>query len=90
MNIASCVTSVTPHDNFKNSLPLTVGTSIDLPRTNINPELLLSTRFLPNGNIEYRYRYLGDCVQKFEVNPKNKIIVRADFEGSETSCISPP
>src|SRR5438046_1758934 len=87
--LISC-TGVTPSENFKNNLQRRVGRSFDIPRTDITPELLLSTRVLGSGNIEYRYRYLGDCVQIYEVDPKTRIILRADAEGSATSCILPP
>ena len=89
LNATSCVV-IMPHENFKNDLRLWVGANIDSPHYNIKPELLLSTRILDNGNIEYRYRYLGDCVRLFEVDPKSRIILRVGFEGSEKFCILPP
>ncbi len=86
---AAC-TSVTPHENFVNNLNSRVGRSIDIPRTDLKPTLLLSERQLQNGNVEYRYRYLGNCVQVYEVDPSTRIIKRATWEGSEKSCIAPP
>jgi hypothetical protein len=79
-----------PYQNFKESQRLAVGTSIDLPRTNVRPELLLSQRVLPSGLVEYRYRYLGDCVRIFQVEPASRLIVAASHTGSEHSCVIPP
>lgn len=86
---AAC-TTVTPHENFANILNGRVGESFDIPRTDLKPPLLLSERQLQNGNVEYRYRYLGDCVQIYEVEPSTRIIRRAAWKGSEKSCIVPP
>jgi hypothetical protein len=88
-SIGACVT-VSPYDNFKESERLMVGTSIDAPRTNIRPELLLSKRSLASGLIEYRYRSMGDCVRIFEVEPKSGSIMSANHTGSEQSCAIPP
>lgn len=82
------------HNNFKNYLHAFVGSNIDT--TNMKKrDQLLSTKKLPNGNIEYHYWFRSyplepKCIQIFEVDPASRIIVRADFEGSEYSCSITP
>ena len=84
--------SITPQDNFKRALYDTVGRSID----NVPPyewphkEDLIDTTPLPNGNIEYRYKYLRTCRYIFEVNPATHLIVGARFEGKDTDCVINP
>jgi hypothetical protein len=80
----------TPYENFKTSERLMVGTSIDLPRTNIRPELLISERPISDGVVEYRYKYLGDCVRVFAVDLKTRVILSASHAGSKTSCVISP
>ena len=91
--LLSCTTA-TPHENFKNGLQLSVGWSIDSQGYSGEgyPHLLLSQKTLQNSNLEYRYEGDGfpPCIHIFEVNPRTRIIVRADFEGTERNCYITP
>jgi hypothetical protein len=87
--VTGCAT-VTPHENFKNNLRLRIGWSIDAQFYDLQREHLLSTMTLANGHLEYRYRQANDCVEIYEVDPKTRLIVRTDFEGSDKSCIIQP
>lgn len=89
----SC-TAVTPHENFKISLRTMIGVNMD--SLNMKGSQLISTKILPNNNIEYRYRRIHrrndpiGCIHIFEVDPASRVIVRTDFEGSEYSCSMRP
>lgn len=86
---ASGCAGVTPHENFKEGLRLMVGYNIDTFRSRTR-KTLLSESALANGNVEYRFLYRQDCTEIYEVDPKTRLIVRADFEGSERSCTIVP
>lgn len=87
LSLPSC-SSVTPHENFKMHMNAKIGMSIDSPPriTGIDPEDLISSTTLPNGNLESTYRYRGTCRYSFEYNSKTRIIVGWRFEGSEHDC----
>ena len=85
-------TTVTPHENFKNNLQLYVGLTLndELGFLENGRARLLSKKMLSNGNLEYRYAsasgYTPPCIIIYEINPERRIIVRADFEGTEKNC----
>jgi hypothetical protein len=85
-------TSISPHENFRQHLNTQVGMSIDnAPAYSWrNQKDLIEIAPLPNGNLEYTYKYLRTCRYIFEVNPKTHIIVGARFEGKETDCVVAP
>ena len=83
-------TATTPHENFNRNLQMSVGAVIDTLDVNIQPSLLVSEKKLQNGNLEYRYKWYPGCVRIFEVDPATRVILRADFEGDQESCILPP
>jgi hypothetical protein len=74
------------------ALHSTIGRSID----NVPPyewphaEDLIDITPLPNGNSEYRYKYLRTCRYIFEVDPKTRTIIGARWEGKETDCVINP
>jgi hypothetical protein len=81
-----------PHDNFKAHLYHTIGINIDsIPYYQMpSKQSLISSRELPNGNIENKYMHRGTCVYFIELDPKTRIIVGARFEGSESDCVVNP
>ena len=87
---AGC-SSITPHDNFKQILDNSIGQSISNARGGWpDKEGLIDTTPLPNGHVEYRYKYLRSCRYMFEVNPATHLIVGARFEGKDTDCVINP
>src|SRR6266705_940743 len=87
--VPGCETA-TPQQNLRDQLDHLRGKSSNLHLYPLRPELLLSEQRLPNGNVERRYRYLGDCVFVVEVDPSAQIFVGARAVGSEKNCILPP
>lgn len=87
LSVSSCG-SVTPHENFKNTMSYSVGKSIDDPPriTGAYPDALVSSKILPNGNIENQYRWRGTCRYFFEIDQQTHKIVGWRFEGSERDC----
>lgn len=92
-------TTVTPHQNFVNMLNRQVGKNWMWLRAHHqfpSEETLISSKELPNGNIEKKYKStLGfvkkrTCISIYEIDPKTDIIVRADFEGTEEDCVMNP
>lgn len=83
---------LSPHENFKSILHSNVGRSLDeIPPTQFPHEKdIISTKKLPNGNIENRYKYRVSCVYIYEIDPKTRRIVGASFEGKETDCVINP
>jgi len=81
-----------PHENFKESIGFYVGYSIDKPRLPgvTRREIFLSSRMLPNGNIENKYKYVWSCRYFFEYDPETRMIVGWRFEGSEEDCVVNP
>ena len=86
----SACSTVTPQQNLNDQLAALEGKRVEIYRYPLRSELLLSERQLENGNLERRYRYLGDCVFVLEVDPVSGTYVRAGAVGSEKSCILPP
>jgi hypothetical protein len=87
--LAACA-SVTPQQNLQDQLARLPGKSEDLSLYYLRSELLLSEGVLPNGNVERRYRYTGDCVLVVEVNPVSRVFTRAEAHGSRQHCALPP
>ena len=90
--LAGCVSSVTPHENFVAHGNHNIGSTIDRPRDvgSTNPDYLLTSRTLPNGNVENTYRGRGTCRSFYEFDPRTRIILGFRWEGTEQDCeISP-
>ena len=86
--IVGC-TATTPHENFVEILSSRVGSKID-DFYNLRPSLKIAERGLSNGNIEYKYKYFGDCVETYEVEPTTRIIRSVSYEGSNKWCSVSP
>jgi hypothetical protein len=89
--IAACIPRVTPHENFLNSLRLSVGRDI---RNHVE-FAQYQRKILANGNYEFRMtrpygRRRGPCTTIYEVDPISYKILRSDFIGSKEDCIIPP
>ena len=86
--IGGCVTSTTPHENFKNRMNYSVGKRADDPLTSITrySDRVKGRTVLANGNIEIQYDSIRDCMVYFEVDSKSNVIVNWRFEGSEQTC----
>lgn len=88
--LLACYT-VTPHENFKNTMSFNVGKKIDSPKVNwVREEYFTDSVVLPNGNIENKYRWRGTCRYFYEIDSKTKTIVGWRFEGTEHDCAIPP
>ena len=89
---------INPHENFKGILHSQIGQKWDeMPYYQIpSEEELISSRILPNGNMEKKYKTLRGwrhnrvCIQIYEIDPKTDIIVDVGFEGSEADCVWNP
>jgi sarcosine oxidase delta subunit len=81
-------TSITPHENFKVHMAMDVGRRIDEPRSEIHadPDRLVASRELTNGNIENEYRWYRDCRYFFEYERQTLRIVSWRYQGSEDDC----
>lgn len=92
MSLSACISSVTPHENFKSLMAHNVGSSIDNPNVagSTYYKSLVGSNSLPNGNIENKYRDRGTCRYFFEFDPETRIIVSWRFEGSEKDCVIAP
>lgn len=86
--IGGCITTTTPHENFKSFMNYNVGKKADDPQTSITrySNRVLGTTILANGNAEVQYRVAKDCMVYFEVASKSNVIVNWRFEGSEQTC----
>ena len=84
--------SITPHANFKDALYEIVGKALDdiPPYTWPHNLKRIDETPLPNGNVEYRYRYIRTCRIILEVNAQTRLIVGARFEGKDTDCVINP
>ena len=89
--VAGCA-SISPHANFKDALYEIVGKALDdiPPYTWPHNLKRIDETPLPNGNVEYRYRYVRTCRIILEVNAQTRIIVGARFEGKDTDCVINP
>ena len=76
---------VASHEAFINRHDNRVGRNFDkLPyRTSINE--YADSRFLPNGNVEYGFKWGAKCRVYYEVDPETRIIVNWRWEG--TVCV---
>ena len=83
--------TITPHENFKDALYGAIGRSIENVPDYLWPHEkdLVSSKLLPNGNIEKEYKYLRSCRYIFEID-STRTIVGARFEGKETDCVINP
>jgi hypothetical protein len=90
-SLASC-SSVTPHENFIMTMQSDIGKNLDDPTLSgwMQSARLIDHKSLLNGDIEYAYRFRGDCRYFYEVGPKTRKIVGWRFEGSERDCIINP
>ena len=78
-----------PHENYWGLMNANVGSKIDKPFAagSANPNFLMESRRLPNGNIENKYKYIRSCRTFFEFDPKTRIIVGWRFEGKTSDCV---
>lgn len=92
ISLLSCISSVTPHENFKSLMAHNVSSSIDSPNVvgSTLSKYLMESKSLPNGNIENKYSGRGTCRTFFEFNPETRIIVGWHYEGTEQDCIIVP
>lgn len=95
--LATSCLSVDPYKNFEDQLQREVGKCIDNARSpsRRNQSELISTRSLPNDNVEYRYafeNYRGICRYALEVDPATRRIVawRYDGEDKDKACFVIP
>ncbi len=79
------------HENFVSIMQLNVGKKHDSGRGGwTDPNDLIGSATLSNGNLAYKYRYQGTCTYTFEVDPKTNTIVAARWEGEAKHCIIIP
>ena len=92
--LAGCIyPGISPHENFKEAITSEIGKSIkNAPLYSWRHKKdIISSKVLPNGNIENKYKYYKEtCVYFFEIDPETQTIVAARFEGKETDCVVNP
>ncbi|WP_022665051.1 hypothetical protein [Desulfospira joergensenii] len=91
VSLAGC-SNISPHDNFKEHIYGQIGKILNEipPYQAPNEKNLISSKLLPNGNIENKYKYKGTCRYMFEIDPKTQKIIAARFEGEKTDCVINP
>jgi hypothetical protein len=88
--LAACATSA-EHENFKQVMNRQVGKGID--DADAYPVFYrlreLTTKQLPNGNLlqQYAAGRSGRCTLSFEVEPRERRIVRWSSDGGERDCV---
>lgn len=80
------------HENFKTGLNYFVGRDFAEARNFYRGKI--ERENLANGNIEYRLtgrlsNKYGPCTKIFEVEPVTHKVLRADFMGTKSDCITP-
>ena len=86
--------SMDSHQNFMNTLQLSVGRSLSNPYlyTNRNRNLYVATKPLPNGNVEEEFKggRGPTCRVFFEIDNKAEKVVSWRYEGSDEDCAITP
>ena len=89
--LAGCASTSAEHENFEQVMDRQVGKGIDDP--DAYPVFYrlreLSSRPLPNGNLQQQYAAgrNGRCRLSFEVEPRERRILRWSSEGGERDCV---
>jgi hypothetical protein len=82
--------SESAQQNFKDWLQQQLGKSVDDPDAYINryPENRITTRNLPNGNLELKYKggHLLRCTVYFEIDKSSRTIISEHYEGTGQNC----
>src|SRR5688500_15251405 len=89
--VTACASpSARAHQNFKNIMQGDVGQRLDDPYVyrNRSKSLYVTSRPLPNGNVEEEFRGgRTPCKVFFEIDNKARQIVGWRYEGTEQQCI---
>lgn len=95
MSIFICValigcSSITQHENFISQMNATIAKPFNSNRMTWGGEKYhLSTRVLPNGNVERGYQYRGTCKYFFELDSITNVVVNWRYEGLRQDCEVP-
>ena len=88
--VTSSCSSITPQENFTNTMQSNVGKTFHDPDVKWTKEDRLNGQTtLKNGHVEYEYSMYRQCHYYFEVDPKNDLIVGWRFEGNDNDCKIP-
>lgn len=77
--------SITPHEAFVKSMQADIGKSTD-SITWRQPNRLIGSKTMSNGNIEESYQFRRSCFYYYEIDPGSHLIVGWRFEGPESDC----
>lgn len=88
--LTACGTTQSSHQNFLNIMNGQVGRSIDERSGWRSVDGRVSSKVLPNGNIEEGYTQRGVCRYFFEISQTTRKIVSWRYEGTKDECIVPP
>ena len=89
--LAGCASTSAEHENFKQVMQRQVGKGIDDP--DAYPVFYrlreLGSKPLANGNLQQQYAAgrNGRCKVDFEIEPRERRILRWSSEGSERDCV---
>jgi hypothetical protein len=82
--------SIPQHENFVSQMNATLEKFFDSSRMTWGDEKYhLSTRTLPNGNVERGYQYRDKCKYFFELNSITNVVVSWRYEGLIEDCKVP-
>ena len=82
--LSSCG-SLPSHEIFVQYNDSRVGRNFDKENRSTSVKGYVDGRFLPNGNVEYGFKWRATCRVYYEVNPETRIIVDWRWEG--TVCV---
>ncbi|MFY8014263.1 MAG: hypothetical protein ACOVN3_02365 [Limnohabitans sp.] len=82
--------SITPHENFISQMNAAIGKPFNSSRMTWGGEKYhLSTRTLPNGNVERGYQFRGTCKYFFELDSTTNMVYGWRYEGLKKDCEVP-
>ena len=79
------------HQHFLSTLKSMVGQDITKTQSSMAwPNRKIDETAIGNGLVRYRYWYVKDCIEIFDVDARTNMIVSATFEGTTAQCSIPP
>lgn len=85
--LSSCASLLSGHERFVLYNNSKVGRNFDKEDRGTSIQKYADSRALPNGNIEYGYKWRRTCYVYYEVDPETRIIVDWRWEGSQGYCV---
>lgn len=85
--LLSCHSLLSGHERFVLYNNSKIGRNFDKENYGTRIQEYADSRFLPNGNVEYGFKWKAKCRVYYEVNPETRIIVNWRWEGSQRYCV---